>query len=373
MKTDLYRKVLLSGRAFCVESFESGIGERRSVPVNAPSIPAGKYAIINRKFLQSRSCAAVRKGEITMSQVFVIGHKSPDTDSIAAAISYAFLKKALGTDAAAKRAGEINKETRYALNYFGVEAPEYVEHVEKGQPVILVDHNESKQRADGIEGDNIIEVIDHHRLGDLETPGPIFMLFRPVGCVNTVIYGLYKQYGIQPSKEVAGMMLSAIISDTVLFRSPTTTEEDKAAVKELAEIAGVDYEAYGMDMLKAGADISDYTAEQLAHNDTKEFEAGDKIFTCGQISVMDTAPIEAKKAEILAVLNADKAAKGYAGSFLMVTNILTENTDLWYTDGDEGCAEEAFGTKAENGKIFLPGVMSRKKQVTPFLIKVLSK
>lgn len=308
-----------------------------------------------------------------MSQVFVIGHKSPDTDSIAAAISYAYLKRQLGMDAVAKRAGEPNKETKYALDYFGVEAPEYVEQVAADQPVILVDHNESKQRADGIESAQILEVVDHHRLGDLETPGPIFMLFRPVGCVNTVIYGLYKLHGIVPEKSVAGMMLSAIISDTVLFRSPTTTEEDKKAVKELAEIAGVDYEAYGVDMLKAGADISDYTADQLAHNDTKEFEAGDKVFTCGQISVMDTAPVDAKKAEIMAVLNAEKAAKGYAGSYLMVTNILTENTDLWYTDGDEATAEEAFGKKAEGGRIFLPGVMSRKKQVTPFLIKVLSK
>lgn len=308
-----------------------------------------------------------------MSQVFVIGHKSPDTDSIAAALSYAALKRTLGVDAVAKRAGEVNKETKYALDYFGVEAPEYVEHVAADQPVILVDHNESKQRAGGIDPAQILEVVDHHRLGDLETPGPVFLLFRPLGCVNTVIYGLYKLHGVVPAKDIAGMMLSAIISDTVLFRSPTTTDEDRKAVEELAAIAGVDYEAYGMDMLKAGADLSDFTAEQLAHNDTKEFEAGDKVFTCGQISVMDIAPIEAKKAEILAVLNAEKAAKGYAGSYLMVTNILTENTDLWYTDGDEVTAEEAFGKKAEGGKIFLPGVMSRKKQVTPFLIKALSK
>lgn len=308
-----------------------------------------------------------------MNQVFVIGHKSPDTDSIAAALSYAYLKRQLGMDAVAKCAGELNKETKYALSYFYVEAPEYVDHVEADQPVILVDHNESKQRADGIDPSQILEVVDHHRLGDLETPGPVFLLFRPLGCVNTVIYGLYRLHGITPPKDIAGMMLSAIISDTVLFRSPTTTEEDKTAVKELAEIAGMDYEAYGMDMLKAGADISDYSEDQLAHNDTKEFEAGDKIFTCGQISVMDIAPIEAKKAGILAILNKEKEEKGYAGSFLMVTNILTENTDLWYTDGDEATAEEAFEKKAEDGKIFLPGVMSRKKQVTPFLIKVLSK
>lgn len=312
-----------------------------------------------------------------MSQVFVIGHKSPDTDTIGAALSYAYLKRQLGVDAVAKRCGELNKESKYALDYFKVEAPEFIDNVARKNPsdekqkMILVDHNESKQCVDGIKDADIIEVIDHHRLGDLETEAPIFILIRPVGCVNTIIYDLYKQNHVVPTKEIAGMMLSAIISDTVLFRSPTTTEEDKVAVKELAELAGVDYETYGMDMLKAGADISDYPAEKLAHNDTKEFEAGDKIFTCGQISVMDIAPIEAKKADILAALNATKKEKGYAASFLMVTNILTENTDLWFTDGDGHYAEEAFGKKVEDGKVFLPGVMSRKKQVTPFLIPVI--
>lgn len=312
-----------------------------------------------------------------MSQIFVIGHKSPDTDTIGAALSYAYLKQQLGVDAVAKRCGELNKESKFALDYFKVEAPELITNVARKDPanekqkMILVDHNESKQCVDGIEDADIVEVIDHHRLGDLETEVPIFILIRPVGCVNTIIYGLYKQNNVVPSKEIAGMMLSAIISDTVLFRSPTTTDEDKKAVEELAKIAGVDYEAYGMDMLKAGADISDYPAEKLAHNDTKEFEAGDKIFTVGQISVMDIAPIEAKKADIVAALNQTKAEKGYAASFLMVTNILTENTDLWFTDGDGHYAEEAFGKTADHGKVFLPGVMSRKKQVTPFLIPVI--
>ncbi len=165
------------------------------------------------------------------------------------------------------------------------------------------------------------------------------------------------------------MMLSAIISDTVLFRSPTTTEEDKAAVRELAEIAGVDYEKYGMDMLKAGADISDYSAEKLAGNDTKEFESAGKTFSCGQISVMDLAPINAKKADIMAALEATKAAKGYAASYLMVTDILAEDTYLWFTSGAEETAEKAFGKKAEDGAVYLPKVMSRKKQVAPFLLK----
>lgn len=311
-----------------------------------------------------------------MSKVYVTGHKSPDTDSIAAAISYSYLKRQLGMDAVAARAGEPNKETKFALDYFKVEAPELLTSVARKNPddektkVILVDHNESKQCVDGIKDADVLELIDHHRLGDFETDTPIFILIRPVGCVNTVIWGLYKQNHVQPSKEVAGMMLSAIISDTVLFRSPTCTEEDKKAVKELAEIAGVDYEKYGMDMLKAGADISDYPAEKLAHNDTKEFEAGGKTFSCGQISVMDVEPINAKKADIMKALEATKAEKNYEASYLMVTNILTEDTYLWFTEGAEAAAEKAFGKKAENGMVYLPKVMSRKKQVAPFLLKV---
>ena len=176
-----------------------------------------------------------------MSQVFVSGHKSPDTDSIAAALSYSYLKRRLGMDAVAVRAGEINKESRFALDYFNLEEPMLVTSVARKNPedekqkVILVDHNESKQTID---------------FGDFESENPIFILVRPVGCVNTVIYGLYKANHIKPSREIAGIMLSAIISDTVLFRSPTTTEEDKETAKELAEIAGVDYEAYGMERYK---------------------------------------------------------------------------------------------------------------------------
>ena len=214
-----------------------------------------------------------------MSKVIVIGHKSPDTDSIAAAISYSNLKRELGMDAAAYRAGELNKESKFALDYFGVEAPEFIDHVEASQQVILVDHNESKQCVDGIKDAEVIELVDHHRIGDFETASPIFILFCPVGCVNTIIYNLYKLNNVKPSRAMAGMMLSAIISDTVLFRSPTTTDKDREAVKELAELAGVNYEEYGMEMLKAGADISDYPAEKLAGNDTKEFESAGKVFT----------------------------------------------------------------------------------------------
>ena len=314
-----------------------------------------------------------------MSKVIVIGHKSPDTDSIGAAISYSYLQRQMGVEAVAGRAGELNKESKFALEYFGVEAPEFISSVarknesDEKQKVILVDHNESKQCVEGIQDAEVIEVVDHHRLGDFETSNPIFMLFCPVGCVNTIIYHLYKMRGIQPTRAVAGMMLSAIISDTVLFRSPTTTDKDREAVKELAELAGVDYEQYGMEMLKAGADISDYSAEQLASNDRKEFESAGNTFTVGQISVMDVAPINAKKDAIMAVLEKNKAEKGYVASYLMVTDILAEDTFLWFTDGAQEIVEAAFEKKADNQCVYLPKVMSRKKQVSPPLINAYAK
>lgn len=314
-----------------------------------------------------------------MSKVIVIGHKSPDTDSIGAAISYSYLQRQMGVEAVAGRAGELNKESKFALEYFGVEAPEFISSVarksesDEKQKVILVDHNESKQCVEGIQDAEVIEVVDHHRLGDFETSNPIFMLFCPVGCVNTIIYHLYKMRGIQPTKAVAGMMLSAIISDTVLFRSPTTTDKDREAVKELAELAGVDYEQYGMEMLKAGADISDYSAEQLASNDRKEFESAGNTFTVGQISVMDVEPINAKKDAIMAVLEKNKAEKGYVASYLMVTDILAEDTFLWFTDGAQEIVEAAFEKKADNQCVYLPKVMSRKKQVSPPLINAYAK
>ena len=294
-----------------------------------------------------------------MSKVIVIGHKSPDTDSIGAAISYSYLQRQMGVEAIAGRAGELNKESKFALEYFGVEAPEFISSVarksesDEKQKVILVDHNESKQCVDGIQDAEVIEVVDHHRLGDFETSNPIFMLFCPVGCVNTIIYNLYKMRGIQPTKAVAGMMLSAIISDTVLFRSPTTTDKDREAVKELAELAGVDYEQYGMEMLKAGADISDYSAEQLASNDRKEFESAGNTFTVGQISVMDVEPINAKKDAIMAVLEKNKAEKGYVASYLMVTDILAEDTFLWFTDGAQEIVEAAFEKQISSVCIYL--------------------
>ncbi|MCF0154432.1 MAG: manganese-dependent inorganic pyrophosphatase [Veillonella sp.] len=304
-----------------------------------------------------------------MSKIFVTGHKSPDTDSICSAISYANLKKQLGFDAQAICAGPANKETQFALKYFGFEQPQIVtnfsEVVKEGDSVILVDHNESKQIIDGHENVEIVEVVDHHRFGDFETAAPIMIRVEPVGCTATIVTKLYEEKGQDIPKEIAGLLMSAIISDTVLFRSPTCTDEDKAALEKLANIAGVNYEEYGMEMLKAGADISDLSNEDIVRTDMKEFSEAGQTITIAQISVMDTTDVLAKQDQLVAALEALRAENNYAASYLMVTNILEEATTLLFAGDVNAVVSSAFGKDIENNGVYLPNVMSRKKQIAP--------
>lgn len=303
--------------------------------------------------------------------ILVSGHKSPDTDTICSALVCTHWLRAQGKEAKAIRAGEINKETAFALDYFGSEAPELLTRVEAGQPMYLVDHNESKQAVDGMTDADVQGLIDHHRLGDFTTDQPILIRIEPVGCTGTILYSLYQQCGIEIPRQMAGLMLSAIISDTLLFRSPTCTERDRKAVQELAQIADVDYEKYGMDMLKAGADLSDKTAAELVLTDKKEFDGKKGTFSIAQLSVMDTQPILAQRDELLRLLEEDRAAHNYEASFLMVTDILEESTDLLYTSQVETASEAAFQVKGNAQTLHLPGVMSRKKQVAPPLLGAL--
>ncbi|MEH7253864.1 manganese-dependent inorganic pyrophosphatase, partial [Neobacillus niacini] len=199
-----------------------------------------------------------------MEKVLIFGHKNPDTDTICSAIAYADLKKQLGMDVEPIRLGSVNGETQYALSYFNVEVPRLVENVAaEVKSVILVDHNERQQSANDISDVRVLEVIDHHRIANFETSDPLYYRCEPVGCTATILNKMYKENGKEIKKEIAGLMLSAIISDSLLFKSPTCTPEDVAAAKELAIIAGVEADSYGLEMLKAGADLSDKTIEQL--------------------------------------------------------------------------------------------------------------
>lgn len=308
---------------------------------------------------------------INMSDVktFVAGHKSPDTDSICSAISYANLLTQMGTPATPVCAGDANKETKYVLQHFGFEHPQIVTNWEEFAPnsgnLYLTDHNESKQIIDGYKSMNMCGVIDHHRIGDFETDGPVFIRMEPVGCTNTILTKLYIENNQEIPKNIAGLMLSAIISDTVLFRSPTCTETDKKMAYKLADIAGVDIESYGLDMLKAGADISDLTNDEIVRTDMKEFSEAGQTISIGQISVMDTTDVLAKQAELVAALEALRTANGYVASYIMVTNILDESTTLVYSGDVESVVVNAFGKNVKDNAVFLPNTMSRKKQIVP--------
>ena len=211
-----------------------------------------------------------------MEKILVFGHKNPDTDAICSSLVMADLQtKIRGEEVISCRLGNLNEETKYALNYFKVKEPKLIEKVDEGQRVILVDHNEFTQSVEGIEKAKIEAVVDHHRINNFKTSEPLFYYAQPVGCTSTVLFELYNTNNIKIEPQIAGLMLSAIISDTLLLKSPTTTDKDKKAVAELVNIAGVDLSKYGLDMLKAGTNLDKYTEKELINLDAKTMEKED--------------------------------------------------------------------------------------------------
>ncbi|MCC9625200.1 manganese-dependent inorganic pyrophosphatase [Thalassospira sp. MA62] len=309
-----------------------------------------------------------------MSTVLVFGHKNPDTDTITSALAYAELKKKLGMDAEAVRLGEVNGETQYALDHFRVKAPRLIESVKgEAEEVILVDHNEFQQSADGIEDARILEVIDHHRIANFQTADPLYYRAEPVGCTATILLKLYKEHGVEIAADMAGLMLSAIISDSLLFKSPTCTDEDIKAAKELAEIAGVDAETYGLEMLKAGADLSQKTIEELISLDAKEFAMGDYRVEIAQVNTVDANDVLNRKAEVEAAIANTVAAKNLDLFVFAITNILTNDSEAIVVGPKPELFEQAFNVTLQNGLATLPGVVSRKKQIVPFLTEAATK
>ena len=302
-----------------------------------------------------------------MEKMLVFGHKSPDTDTICSAIVMSDFQKKLGKEAKAVRLGELNKETKFALNYFGFEAPELISSVEDGQEVILVDHNEFSQSVDGIDKAKIKMVVDHHRICDFNTAEPLYYRAEPVGCTNTILLKMYKEYGFEIDKKLAGLMLSAIISDTLLLKSPTKTDEDEKAVKELAKIAEVDYNTYGLEMLKAGTDLSDYTAEELIALDCKKCDLKDKKAKVAQVNTADITEMMKRKADFESAIKKDIEENNLDIFVFVITDILESNSQAIVLGNSTDIFEKGFNKKLEDNTAFLPGVVSRKKQILPVL------
>ncbi len=239
--------------------------------------------------------------------------------------------------------------------------------------VILVDHNETKQAVSGVQAAEIVEIIDHHRLGTIETVSPVVFTNQPVGCTATIIYGLYRASGIGIDRTMAKLMCSAIISDTLLFRSPTCTGEDREAASNLAEIAGIDIEAYAHEMFFAGSNISEKSARELFTGDYKKFSIGDVTFGIGQISCMDSDELAQVKRKVFAYMKEQYKALGVGMLFFMLTDMMLPGTELLCVgDGAEQLVEDALGVAPKDGAAMLPGVVSRKKQIVPRLMMEIS-
>ncbi len=303
-----------------------------------------------------------------MEKVLIFGHKNPDTDTICSAIAYADLKSKLGMNVEPVRLGDVSGETQYALDYFQVKTPRLVQTVaNEVNHVILVDHNEFQQSVEDIENVRVLEVIDHHRIANFQTSDPLYYRCEPVGCTATILNKMYKENGVSIDKPIAGLMLSAIISDSLLFKSPTCTEEDVKAARELAVVAEVDVESYGLEMLKAGADLSEKTIEQLISLDAKEFQMGSYKVEIAQVNAIDTNDVLVRQQEIEEVLTKVIEEKGLDLFLFVVTDILNSNSVGLALGAKANVVEKAYNVTLTNNTALLEGVVSRKKQIVPVL------
>ncbi|MEY8370631.1 manganese-dependent inorganic pyrophosphatase [Aerococcaceae bacterium 50-4] len=303
-----------------------------------------------------------------MNKILVFGHQNPDTDAITSAISYAYLLNQQGIEAEAVALGQVNEETAYALKEFGQEAPRVIESIGTETNVVaLVDHNESQQSVADLAEVEVHSVVDHHKIGDFTSAAPLTFIAKPYGCSQTIIFELFQEKGIEIPRNIAGLMLSAIISDTLLFKSPTTTERDKEVGQALAEIAGVDVESYGLALLKSGTNVDAKSATEIADGDAKSFEMDGKPVRIGQINVVDVEDVLKRKDEVITAMKDLVTENEYAAFLLVVTNILTSDSEGLLVGSDDFMqhAEQAFGGQVVDNQITLPGVVSRKKQVVP--------
>lgn len=309
-----------------------------------------------------------------MANTYIFGHKNPDTDAISSAIIMADFEQLTGNAGAKSyRLGEVGAETQYALDHFNVDAPELLEDNLDGQDVILVDHNEFQQSADTIADATIKHVVDHHRIANFETASPLYYRAEPVGCTATILYKMYKERGFEIKPEIAGLMISAIISDSLLFKSPTCTDEDVNAAKALKDIADVDLDAYGLDMLKAGASTTDKSADVLLDMDAKSFTMGDYVTRIAQVNTVDIDEVLDRKEELEKSMLESSAEEKYDLFVLVVTDIINSDSKILVVGAEKDKVGEAFNVKLEDDMAFLTGVVSRKKQVVPQITEALTK
>jgi len=298
-------------------------------------------------------------------KIYVVGHKNPDTDTVCSAIAFAYLWnkwKETGAmsdvmkiedEAVPAVQGDLNAETKFVLDKFGMKAPEKLLDA-TGKKVVLVDHSERAQTLDNIDKAEIVAIVDHHKIGDVTTPNPILFFNLPAGSTATVLKVLFDKTGVQIPKDIAGIMLASILSDTVIFKSATTTALDKKVAEELAKIVGIsDLTKFGIEVKGKLSEVAGMTAKQIMMRDFKDFNMGGKKVGIGQIELLDLSLIESKKDEIYEEL-VKKKTEGYHSVFLMLTDIMKEGTELLAVTDDPKVVEKAFGKKLEGRSVWLP-------------------
>jgi manganese-dependent inorganic pyrophosphatase len=304
--------------------------------------------------------------------ISVVGHANPDTDSVTAAIAFATLLNAQGMEAKACMqiaAADLNPESTTVLKRFGLAAPEQLMDA-AGKEIALVDFSDLAQGPANLAAAELIAVVDHHKIGDVTTNTPILFRAEPVGCTCTVLNKMFKDAGVAIPKEIAGGMLAAILSDTVNFKSPTCTEDDKAAVNDLKVIAGLtDTEELFMEMLKAKSAVDGVPAKDLLFRDYKDFDMKGNKVGIGQLELATLDQV-AQVREALVEAMGDVKADGRHSVLLMLTDVVKEGTELVVLSDDPALIEKAFDTKLAGNSMWIPGMMSRKKQTVPNLQKV---
>ncbi len=303
--------------------------------------------------------------------VKVFGHLSPDTDATCSAIVWAwYLNEHTSYSATPFVLGELNSETSFVLSRFGFATPELLRELLPGDQVIVVDTNNPQELPPNINEANVLQIIDHHKLvGGLTTETPIEITIRPLACTATIQYDLMQQAGITIPSNIASLMLSAILSDTLAFRSPTTTDHDKTVALKLAEIAGIDPTTYADEMFAAKSDVSGFTDNALITLDSKKYEVGDKNF---RVSVLETTTPDTVLVRKEGIIEAIKTCITEEGDIddvlLFIVDILKEEaTVLTYSDLTKQVIESSFATPTTSDTTILPGIVSRKKQILPAL------
>lgn len=303
------------------------------------------------------------------SPILVFGHKNPDNDAISAAVGYAYLKNELarknGEDATyeACRLGGLPPETQWILGERGIEVPRLIEGVGEGDKVILVDHNEAMQSADGLENAEIVEIVDHHRIGGLVTANPIRFNNMPIGSTAAVVAREFEIQGIELPVDIAALLLGAMLTDTVIMKSPTTTPFDCEIIERTAKLVGVDPVEYGLSIFKCRSNPAEIPVEKIIGADAKEFPLADgSTVFIAQYETVDLKAVMGREEEIREAMRKTVADNGYKFMLLLATDILAEGSNF-ICEGDVALVNSVFDIDVDGKVVWMPGVLSRKKQV----------